>query len=422
MSYMRQMLGRPVTSRQRREFGLVGIDCHEHGGSVKRARNTGQELCDTRSDPVFPQSIIAQKCRLTLPPSCGVDNADPADLLAPRGSAFGACNPKHGEWAVARSRADALPDAGLSGGHFSDLQVFTCGNDVPRDYQWTFVGICTNTQDLMDQNRDDAGAVDIAGTVSGINTGPEAIYAGQTVWISNPVLTTGPDGKTKVPRWRWPGAPADKAYFGTRPLKWNCVNDAVVDIKTYLADQYKLRPTQEFVNEATLADDMNIRCGVRDEMPIFVYAVVSAHLLRVAALIRVMFDGKTKDRDDGERSFRELMVALNALLAYLQKTEAAHQRYVRAFDAAVGGPEPLYNESAVMRIPPLPDLSSGEDVADMVSTVLVRYVDLIQKADGVKDVAVGRMHDFLRGRIMGVALSNSQPGAQLDLLLGQNRG
>jgi hypothetical protein len=391
------------------QMGIRGLDHPVTPSRAQRPRLA--ELSVGRHDPVFPQSIIAQKCVLTLPPVLeSLGEEDLSLVMAPIGQNLSACIPKHGEWAVARRPSDTTDTAPYSGGRYADLEVFTCANGLPIDYPIKFAGIMTNAQDLMDDNRDDVGGMDVAGTVSGINTGPDTMSPGDTVRIGMPYMILGPDGKTMIPGVTWTGMPTDKAHFGVYQLRWNDVDDALVDIKAFLASAYKQAPSAHFATETNLVDLLSVNRGVRLDMPHFWYAMITAHQLRVKDVIqsmtRAVLSRKESPDDGGEGS----VVAMDAMLAYLQGLDDRHMKTLAAFDAAVGCGEVHYERSPIQSLVPLKNLSR-----DFLFT---RLLDLMEEAERAKEIAQGRMHDFLKATCMGKVLASSRSGEQLDVLLG----
>ena len=400
---------------QKRKLGIAGLDHDEypHDEYVRQVTSAG------RTDPVFQQGIIPQKGVMTLPPNEFADTMLPEDLMAPRAARQMQMKPMIGEWCVKRVPKMGTTRAALSGGLFAELEVFTCANEIPKDYDFSFQGIITNPQDLAEANRDDVGGFDIQGTVSGINTGPDHLRAGDIVWMGRPYMIeneSGPNGeKKRVMGVVWDGGEPDKAYFGTYRLRWSCVVDALTEVRQVLRDmQNRDESSVDFANHASLATSLSRDHGVREEMPIFSYAMIEAHRLSLYRWNKKAARAKKPDRPALVKSLAEVV---NEFHKYLQTLEDATNAIRDAFDDSLGVAKMDY----VGDSHPLTSKQHLDLNADF-HTVGQRMLLLLNFGSEYREVAHSRMHDFLNARVMGKVLTSSAPGEQLDVNLGCGLG
>lgn len=405
------MFSDPHAGSKRHRFGIAGLD-----RGVDQKREIRQKLSTGRHDPVFPQTIVADKAQMVFPPSeetantlSGIGMA----VMAPTAQNPSLMGPKHGEWAMRMLHDPGAVRAPYSGGLWCEKKVFTCGNDVPIDYPLVFAGIVTNAQDLSDPNRDDAGGLDIGGTVSGINTGPDTLFAGDTVWIGLPWMVQSADGRGMIPGVKMKGAPEDKAYFGTYRLRWRCVDDAVLDVRMTLEKIYKSTSNRaQFTDEGTLDAHMSRDAGVRKDMPIRDYMVVTAHQIHLRDLMIVNAGNANVTND--------LTKALNKLLEFLLETEDKQSKQRAMYDEALGmdALAAVYAPTRLRGLGKLSTIAGAVTIGDATE----QFVVLMDEADRAKEIASGRMHDFLLAQVMGKVLTTSESGCQLDVNLGQFMG
>jgi hypothetical protein len=393
-------------SSAKRSFGIDGID-RPFARESKSRRVSRQVVTDDisvgRHAPVFPQSIIAQQCVLSMPPTSGVPNPDDTDIMAPECD-LAKMIPKRGEWACRFNTQDTRHiTAPIGVARINDTKVFTCGNGVPNAYPLIFSGIMTNAQDMLDDNRDDVGAMDIGGTVTGINYGPEKICAGDFVYIGLPYMVVSPDGQ-RIPGVRAAGMPQGKAHFGTYRLRWNNVSVATADVREFIEQSYDPNCGKDFVSAARRKDMFTMQRSIREEMPLFEYASIHAHQVRVCALIEV-------DKIRGA----ETVESINTMLEYIKSVEMRHQTEIGKYDLSLGLLEPVVR-SRLQLIDAIPAGPVADDI------IITKFVKVMYEADKLKEIAIDLMHNFIRQRLMGKVMVNSEPGQQLDVNLGYFAG
>ena len=323
--------------------------------------------------------------------------------MAPRGQ-FELAYPKRGEWACRMLPSDARGATGMDTGGFGDLVVFTAGNDVPLHYPLQFAGIMTNAADLGDENRDTAAAMDVGGTVTGVNYGPETLYSGDLCYIGLPLMFEDGPGRfiVAIPAG---GMPVDKAHFGTYRLKWNNVCSASAEIRDVVEKAYKASPTQDFTDLTNIENVLDLSQGVRTEMPLFNYGCLYAHEMHLRY-------GKQNEAHGVDR-----VRSLNAMLRALKIHEQRHEVAVAAYDNSIGQSAfHVGHQSALQAMAPL-----AEDGSVLEPAGYKRMLDMYNENDRLKEMYLDRMHAFLRERMMGMVLSTSEPRQQLDLMLGQAR-
>lgn len=382
-------------NNRKRQLGVIGVDHNEYGHRTKRVL-----LSVGRHSPVAPQSIIAQQVTMSLPPQSSLPDPRDCDLMAPRGDKFEAMIPKRGEWAVKVDvcNGESHVSAPYGVARINDTQVTTCGNGTDVNAKIVFLGIVTNAQDGMDNNRDDVGALDISGTVTGINYGPERLCAGDHAYIGLPhMIESNNNGKvTMVPSVCAAGMPASKAHYGTYRMRWNNVSTAVAEITDFITELYSKDKSQKFTSSGNLHTKLTVERGVRAEMPIYEYATIFAHQTRCVDVVK-------------QAPGPEQRIALNSFLLCMQDIDKNNMKLVENYDKSLGLDKPVANPIQIESALEPTSVTEGE---------LKRLIDLLVYADRLKYVAIDLMHNFMRQRMMGKVLVNSDPGQQLDIAMG----
>jgi hypothetical protein len=392
----------------KRPFGLIGIDRSFQRDNPNR-RVSRQVVTDDisvgRHAPVFPQSIIAQQCVLSAPPTSGVPNPDDKDIMAPEGD-ISKMIPKRGEWACRFNTQDTRHvTAPIGVARINDTMVYTCGNGVPNMYPLIFAGIMTNAQDMLDDNRDDIGAMDIGGTVTGINYGPEKICAGDWVYIGLPhmVITTGGQ---RVPGVRAAGMPEGKAHFGTYRLRWNNVSTATADVRGFIEESYAKSPGADFTSPARRKDMFDLQRSIREEMPLFEYASIHAHQVRVRGVVA--------DTNVVDLGTADVATAASNMLEYIKHVDMRYREEIGKYDTSLG--LPVIKDMSPVQL--LGAFSTGIGRPSLATQLLA----ILHEGEKLKEISIDLMHNFLRQRLMGKVMVNSEPGQQLDVNLGYFAG
>lgn len=382
---------------------FVGVSGFDYTGvrnlNGSRSRRQVVTLSTGRHDPVAQQSIIAQQVIMSLPPQCGLANPDPDDLMAPVGHNIGAMIPKRGEWAVKIDNQcnESFISAPYGVARINDIQVYTCGNGVDRRAKIIFMGIVTNAQDISDPNRDNVGALDVSGTVTGINFGTDVLCAGDQVYIGLPHLieSNSNDVKTMVPGVCAAGMPSDKACFGTYRMRFNTVSAAVDDAICHLDNVYVSNPTQAFASAGNMKMVLELQRGVREEMPLYQFARLHAHVIRCKDVVKT---GAVADKVE----------ALNQFLDYMKAVQLDNKREEDTYNKTLGI-DTIHRQHLI------------HDVARAVATASdfsAKFCELLCHVDEFKRNALTLQHNFLRQRMMGRVMVNSAPGQQLDVMMG----
>lgn len=400
-----------ISMSNKRQFGVIGIDHTEYRHRAKRVLTSVG-----RHAPVAPQSIIAQQVVMCLPPQSS--NPDPnvmTDLMAPRGDQFDAMIPKRGEWAVKidvpEGESQVVAPYGFA--RISDTQITTCGNGTDIDAKIIFEGIVTNAQDLLDENRDNVGALDIGGTVTGINYGPERLCAGDHVYIGLPhmIESTINGHVTKVPSVCASGMPASKAHFGTYRMKWNNVSSAIEDIMEHIKEEYtKSNSKDTFADPGNLHAMLAVARGVRKELPLYQFACLFAHQTVCIGALNA-FDVEKEDKAD---QTGKLVKKFNDFLVFMQKLDKQYAKVANTYDKSLGLAEARSDEPIQL----MEQLDAKDKTEAFGGKVAKRLPLLFEFADRFKFTSFDLMQNFMRQRMMGKVLVNSDPGQQLDVALG----
>lgn len=391
-----------------------------------------------RTAPTLPQTIASSKANMMGPPQSvdyerGVFAEGEGDrgalgrqkLMAPKGrfvtdehgnDPYG---PRVGEWALYYDDSDTPGGLNLPAS-VSEMEpsVFTCWNGSPAEYSTRFAGIVTNAQDgpTGTNTSDRFGALNIAGTVSGHNDGPDTLTAGDIVCIGKPWMID--NGKGLVPAVTHVGTPSDKAFPGVYRLRWVTGDSAAIDAKSIVEGLFEKAldsglDLTEFPTDAYLGKKLAVRDVVLSERLVFVFAVLHAHFVILSHTAKVLLSVAQRDPTKHTQSLKGsqlqkvLIAAQTYLLALEQRDQAVRRNYER-FSKIVDFD---YNPTPLNRLPSAAHLTGFHEC-------LCLCFDIISMIDGFKATAITRINNLILSCRMGRVLAPSVSGEQLDVLLG----
>lgn len=384
--------------------------------SRKHSRRSTQVISKGRTGPVPVQSGVMQTVCLATPPQAGRTQ----DVLAPPAEEI-ALAPKMGNIAIAEAddfgqRAPRKTQLGS----ILDLSVFDCLNGFPADKDFIPIGVFANAQDLNNKNRDGAGGVLVAGTITVINRSDEAICPGQLVFVDIPDIVTPEGSNAKLPLIKELGAHPQKFCVATRPLHWNSERNATkaieVELEILIDDSVKNKKWSQLL---TLVDNkLKGNLELKDKSCLYYYGMSYACHLIITTFFQCLF---IKKIDKDEEWVNELFykIALFSVEHHDKLGEMADKHNGHTYNGVTGKFKRYPSNRITTFITPysdmlksLEDFKTGfDDSAEILIVLLKKFAILI--IDWKTEVV-----NYFRSKVIGRSLDFCTAGGQFTLLMG----
>jgi hypothetical protein len=256
-----------------------------------KTSRTVQIISKGRTGPVPVQGGINQTVVVSRPPQA----ARTQDWVAPPPSDIRATTPKRG--CIALVEVDEIGCRAVKPTQLSsilDIQCFDSLNGFPKDKDFVPFGVFANAQDLDNPNRDGAGAVQTAGTVTIINRSGETICPGMLVFVDTPDIISQEGSDAQMPLIKELGMHPQKYCPSTRPLHWNSERNATkaieVEMETIL--EAKFASGKDYSDIMAVAENkLKITMDYGNNTPLYHYGMCYMSSIILTKLLQILHSG-----------------------------------------------------------------------------------------------------------------------------------
>lgn len=270
-------------------------------------------------------------------------------------------------------------------------------NGLKRDDKVMAIGIVdfpSNGNGSSEMEDNDAATIRVAGTCTGINTGGQTILFGQSVYLSEvPYHWTDEDG-FKCPGVDCSGlsVPKDKFYPATIPMNSSNVTTQINWLRLKIEPLLVSTVIVDLLSSQI--DEILKDSYIKPSMPLWNYA----HFMALQTLANNLL-------------LQQLPIS-NADAFKLYCKEVYDRYMLQQFNEQAKFARSLGDEQLPSVHVPL-DLSI--DIAAFLSMMMPKFTVILSTLQG-------QHHDYLESHYLGMAISNSPPGAPLDVILKAGRG
>jgi hypothetical protein len=350
-----------------------------------------------RGDPVLEQSLVVVTASVQSD-ACNRSTFH-GEIVAPFSDKPEVHSVVRGEWVMGRVNDLALRGTRPTTSGLSALSCFSNVNGLKKDDKVMAIGIVdfpSNGNGSSEMEDNDAATIRVAGTCTGINTGGQTILFGQSVYLSEvPYHWTDEDGQ-KCPGVDCSGlsVPREKFYPATIPMNSSNVTTQINWLRQKILPLTEYSASMNIEAISPKVDEILRDSYIKPSMPLWTYA----HFMAINNLIIELY--ATPIAHPLHESLQSYCKTVYDKYMLQQYNEQA--KFARSL-----GDEQLPS----VYVPMTPKATMGE--------FLKAYAP---KIASILCTLQGQHQDYLESHYLGMALSNSPPGAPLDVLLKAGRG
>lgn len=401
-----------ASKRERSNINMPGINEAFTNQMNKRHRSQANQT--GRANPDTPQNVITTTAIMLAPPRMMNQGGPTSSMYAPVSTNKLANTPCRGDWAVCAAESREWSDNVVSSGlntYGNAIPVFTNMGGVSNKTKIRFAGIVGNAGmgKQGDESADNFGQVYSAGTISGMNTGPEYIPPLSAVYLSPyPYIRTDAKTGKDYPGFHNPGWPADcdKYQPATHALRDTDVPAFFHHIESELDEQAAKATTSKSYIEKLVSILTSL--GVHDHLPVMMYARAYAPMARVKYVMGKL--AALAQGDDPNVLINDAMEAFNDSIVKNARFWQETEKEQKAISNACGGPQ--WN-------PRLESLTIATLVRGASYEDLLRlYAKLLTDCMTIWKMCFAEQNNFMRSLLFGRSRYGSPSEGQLDILCG----
>ncbi len=365
-----------------------------------------QIISQGRGQPISPQALVV--LNVSFENDIGSRSQKPDEIYAPYTEDPKVYNAQKGEWCLARVDDFYTRGSRPTLVDQSSVTAITCVNGLKKSDRVVALGICDNPsmQHNGDQNADFMGVARIAGSCTGINTGPEPIPAmSQVFLLPDPYVITDEESGEKIPGISNVelGYPANKFLPRTIAMTTSDTSTLSRSLELRLEDTAKNAVAD---NWSAQKFDTEVKRNIQDVGVTIDWPLYSWGQLRSAALVLE----ELHETETADLSFNQKELLIDYQMDVLNRIKGQDHFWAQKYFTSLGKedlPFKTYQKQTLE--------------ADFNDSRLGYNKSIGRQLRRTSDSLLLRNIDMCNQYYLGLSTTNSKPGRPLDIILRASR-